>query len=313
MSDDGSLQSARCPLGCDSPVLHVLDGIDRLHGISGRFRVVECGGCGLMRTDPRPTPASIARYYPHDYGPHQDSGEPASARSTHSRLRRLIQRWSDHRGYACPPLAPGRLLEVGCGRGEFLSSKRDEGWTVFGQEIAARTEQALARRNIEYHLGPIASLPLGRKFDLIAGFMVLEHLHDPIGDLRHLRGLAAEHAYLVVSTPNVRSIDFKLFRSRWFGLQLPTHLYHYDPTTLAKVLAAAGWKVERVLHQRTMSDTLASLAYLLRDIGAPSMFTDSLSRYPEAPLRLRRALAPVAAIPAALRRSSRITVWARAT
>ncbi|MCG7928200.1 MAG: class I SAM-dependent methyltransferase, partial [Candidatus Thiodiazotropha taylori] len=63
------LESKPCPLGCSPADEKVLTGHDRINNLPGEFDVVRCGNCGLLRTDPRPTPTSIGFYYPDDYSP----------------------------------------------------------------------------------------------------------------------------------------------------------------------------------------------------------------------------------------------------
>ena len=129
MSEPLQLESAPCPLGCAPADERVLVGRDRILNIPGEFDLVRAlarvcdpqgfRACGLMRTDPRPTPGTIGRYYPDSYGPYQGTrvaAEPAAARrkSWKSRLTSLY----DSRAQALPPeLAPGRMLEIGCASG----------------------------------------------------------------------------------------------------------------------------------------------------------------------------------------------------
>ena len=63
------LESVGCPLGCGTGDEPVVQGFDRLTGGPGRYQVVRCQNCGLMRTNPRPTGASIGIFYPDDYAP----------------------------------------------------------------------------------------------------------------------------------------------------------------------------------------------------------------------------------------------------
>ena len=50
------LESAACPIGCPPTDETILVDRDRLHNLPGEFTVVKCRNCGLMRTNPRPTP-----------------------------------------------------------------------------------------------------------------------------------------------------------------------------------------------------------------------------------------------------------------
>src|SRR5436309_1597849 len=110
------LESAPCPLGCSPHDEVVLTGRDRLLKLPGEFPVVRCAYCGLMRTDPRPTPQTIGYYYPEDYSPYQVR---AHRRLTirdrfAARVHRLVNAWR------IPALRPGRLFEFGCGPGGYL-------------------------------------------------------------------------------------------------------------------------------------------------------------------------------------------------
>src|SRR5437660_12675977 len=70
---DLALESVPCPAGCPPMDEVVVRGRDRLHGLPGEFSVVRCRTCGLMRTNPRPDPESIAHFYPDEYGPYRDT------------------------------------------------------------------------------------------------------------------------------------------------------------------------------------------------------------------------------------------------
>lgn len=307
------MESPPCPVGCVSTSTETLTGPDRLHGLPGTFRVVRCEECGLQRTSPRPDRSTIGHYYPAGYGPHVDA-TPDHAGRRSSRLMRIAMRLLDTGGTRTPSMSPGRLLEIGAGRGDFAVEMRSHGWVVAGQEVSSSALDSMGRRDIERFGVPIGDVPVASgPFDLIAGFMVLEHLHDPVGDLRHLRDLSHRGTHLVLSTPNCRSLDFRIFRNRWYGLQLPTHLFHFEPETITTVLEAAGWRVTKVIHQRTVSDTLASLAYVAEDMGLPDRVVRSLASYPTSRPSRRYLLWPLGLALSWLRLSSRMTVWATQT
>src|SRR3546814_5995859 len=60
------LEGVACPMGCPRGDEAVLTGHDRLHGLPGRFTVVRCNTCKLMRTTPRPDAATMGYYSPDD-------------------------------------------------------------------------------------------------------------------------------------------------------------------------------------------------------------------------------------------------------
>jgi hypothetical protein len=140
--------------------------------------------------------------------------------------------------------------------------------------------------------------------------MVLEHLQDPVGGLQKLREWAKPGAWLALSIPNAGSLEFRLFKDKWYALQLPTHFYHFSPATLEKVLTTSGWKLEKVHHQRTLSNLIASTGYVLRDKGYMKL-GKKLIGFPERGGWMIYALYPLAWVLSVFGQTGRMTVWAR--
>lgn len=307
------LENVSCPLGCNKGDDVVLTGRDLLHDLPGEFTVVKCHVCGLMRTTPRPTPETISFYYPDDYGPYL--GTQVRQTKPTSRIRKLlkplVKRVFNFNTQRLPSLTPGRMLEVGCASGAFLHQMASQGWQVQGIEFSAKAAQAAAQLGYRVHAGPLETAPPpDEPFDLIVGWMVLEHLHDPIGGLQKLREWAKPGAWLVLSVPNTASLEFRLFKEKLYALQLPNHLYHFTPETLGRVLQAGGWTLEKVHHQRVLSNLIASTGYVLRDKGYPRL-GQKLIDFPERAGIWNYVLYPLAWVSSAFGQTGRMTVWAR--
>ncbi|MCG7996176.1 MAG: class I SAM-dependent methyltransferase [Candidatus Thiodiazotropha taylori] len=303
------LESRPCPLGCPSTDQKVLSGHDRINNLPGEFQVVRCGNCGLMRTDPRPTPASMGFYYPDDYPPYL--GTQVNSRNGSGGFKHWIKSLLDTKAQAIPELNPGRMLEVGCASGNYLHKMAGQGWQVKGIEFSPQAAASARANGYEVHTGSLESVDLGAsELDLITGWMVLEHLHDPLKGLEKLHAWAKPGAYLALSVPNAASLEFKLFQSRWFALQLPNHLYHFTPETLTKLLKQAGWEVESVHHQRVLSSLFSSLGYLLQERGWHRLERWVVGR-PSDKVRLYQLLYPFAWLAAIFGQTGRMTVWAK--
>ncbi len=306
------LESAPCPLGCPPGDEAVLTGEDRLHRLPGEFPVVRCRTCGLLRTDPRPTRESIDAYYPADYAPHASPGLPSpnAVRRGVGRIVRAVLRTNSQR---IPSQPPGRLLEVGCGSGGFLAAMARQGWVVSGLEFsaaAARRAQALGF-SVEVARIEDAADPV-RPYDLVAAWMVIEHLHDPLSALRRIRSWLSPGGRLVLSTPNAACWEFAAFREAWWALEIPRHLTHFTPATLRLLLERGGFRVERILYQRDVKNVLGSIGYRLRDraIG-PAALARWLADFPSRRDNLSMLLYPAGFALAALGQTGRMTVWAR--
>ncbi|MFM5906964.1 MAG: class I SAM-dependent methyltransferase [Novosphingobium sp.] len=307
-------EDSDCPLCGKTPAAEVFSGRDLLHDLPGRFTVVRCTGCGLKRTSPRPTPDTIGFYYPSDYGAYVDpravtplgTGTGLKARFL-ARLKRVF----DTRAHAMPDLPPGRLLEVGCATGAFMKEMADAGWDVEGVEFSSEAASTARSLGFPVTTGALETIDLpAENYDLITAWMVLEHLHQPVDVLAKMRKWIRPDGRLVISVPDAGGIEFRLFKSDWYALQLPTHLFHYDPANLDRLLARCGWKVVRLQHQRTMANWIGSIGYALRSRGFDRL-ARLLIAFPERGGRLGAlVLFPLSLLAAAFGQTGRMTIWA---
>ena len=306
------LEDVSCPLGCLRNDEIVLTGRDLIHDLPGEFNVVKCCNCGLMRTNPRPTQDTISFYYPDDYGPYLGTqvrqAKPKRISGIKKLLKSLVKRVFNFNTQRLPSLVPGRMLELGCASGAYLHQMAGQGWQVQGIEFS---EKAATQLGYHVHAGPLETAPNpDEPFDLIVGWMVLEHLHDPLGCLKKLREWAKPGAWLVLSVPNSGALEFSFFKEKLYSLHLPNHLYHFTPHTLELVFKASGWKLEKVHHQRVLSNLIASTGYVLRDKDYAKLGNKFIN-FPARAGRWIYVLYPLAWLLSVFGQTGRMTVWAR--
>jgi 2-polyprenyl-3-methyl-5-hydroxy-6-metoxy-1,4-benzoquinol methylase len=309
------LEDVPCVLGCARNDEILFNGHDLLHNLPGEYSVVRCRGCSLIRTNPRPTNDSIGVYYPDNYEPYISSivniEKVASTKGIKQFLKPFLNRIFDSHSTKLPLLQPGKMLEIGCASGSFLHHMARKGWRVEGIEFSEKAAKAAHALGYKVHVGALESAPqLEGSFDLIVGWMVLEHLHDPVGSLRKLREWAKPEAWLALSVPNAGSLEFKLFKDKGFALQLPTHLNHFTPKTLEQVLLAGGWRLEKMYHQRTLNNLIGSLGYYLRHKGYIKL-GNKLIKFPEQGGLLVYILFPFACLMSLFGQTGRMNAWAR--
>jgi SAM-dependent methyltransferase len=136
----------------------------------------------------------------------------------------------------------GKLLEIGCARGDFLSIAR-ESFDVSGVEPNPELADASSQVAPVYR-DTIERTPWS-DFDVVASFHVIEHVDSPSSFI----GAAAQRlkpgGLLVIETPNIDSVPFKLFNSKWRQF-IPEHYFFFNPDTLSALLSNHGLKVESV-------------------------------------------------------------------
>lgn len=223
------------------------------------FSMVECQGCGAVYQHPRPTPAAMEQFYPSEYQQYTPGVH------TESRLRRIDRRYGLRKRCAIVTrhVRSGRLLDVGCATGDFLSEmKRQPGWTVAGIEpsqYAAR--YAHEQVGVPVVNGVLNDAPFGdASFDAITMWDVLEHVYDPRTVIAEAVRLLRPGGVLVVNHPNLDSIDRALFGRLWLGYELPRHLYLYPTDTLRRLMGEHGlYEVERRCLYGSHAATATSL------------------------------------------------------
>jgi len=216
-------------------------GRDRLLGGEKIFDLVRCRGCGLIYINPRPTLDEIAQYYPAEYEPFVRQEQVTN---WYDRLRHrvAIARMCRIAGQG---QQPGRMLDVGCGGGDFMLGMQQRGWQVRGLDISPVAVALARKKGLDVFQGQLSDVELeDESFDLVTMWDVLEHLHDPAAYLARVARLLKPEGRFVVTLPNPDGLDFRLFGPRWTGLDVPRHLYVFERRALASLFRHSGLEAE---------------------------------------------------------------------
>jgi len=143
-------------------------------------------------------------------------------------------------------LSNGKLLDIGCGNGEFLSMMRDLGWEVLGTEPDIQAAKIVQDQfHVPVIVGTLekANLP-DNFFDVVTMNHVIEHVHDPIRLLRECWRILKPRGKLVVVTPNIESLGHRAFRESWGPLEPPRHLHLFSLQTVRACTEGADLRIE---------------------------------------------------------------------
>jgi SAM-dependent methyltransferase len=214
-----------------------------------RFLIVRCIHCGLCFTNPRPDPASISRFYPADYRCHRRERTSSRQGSRGHALASLVCRQAPRTSRS-----QSRLLDLGCGAGEFLQCMHQLGWNAIGLDTAEAAIETALQHGLPARFGTLPQPGWGSaSFDVITMWQSLEHVHDPLAALRDAHRLLDAQGRLLVSVPNLESLSSRWFGSNWYGLDVPRHLTHFTSETLRGMLQRAGFAETSILQEQHAS------------------------------------------------------------
>jgi 2-polyprenyl-3-methyl-5-hydroxy-6-metoxy-1,4-benzoquinol methylase len=209
----------------------------------GDSSLYRCRRCAFLFVLPRPTADELKALYTDEYFAGDDMAAatlPFRApvfRQCLETLQHLLPR-------------RGRLLDVGCWTGDFVEAANYAGFSASGIDLSIKAARFAANvRKLDVHGCTLCSAPYpSASFDAVTMLDVLEHVLDPVAELKHAQALLRPAAILVVRVPNT---DFHLAKTRVcrmlnvsdIGLQTRYHLNHFTPRTLRFTLQHAGFEV----------------------------------------------------------------------
>jgi 2-polyprenyl-3-methyl-5-hydroxy-6-metoxy-1,4-benzoquinol methylase len=194
--------------------------IKRTHGV---YNLLMCPKCRLAKTDPFPKDSFMKELYSsrkyRDKGsrfiPLAETGIRFFRKFRQKRIERFIRK--------------GRILDIGCGRGEFLSLLKERGWEAIGLELNEETaSNARKAFGLEIRTGSLVDAQFEDNFfDVITLWHVLEHLPDPVQTMDECRRILKPGGLLVIALPHFDSLQARISGKYWFHLDLPYHLFHF--------------------------------------------------------------------------------------
>jgi SAM-dependent methyltransferase len=194
---------------------------------------------------------------------------------------------------------PGRLLDVGAGRGRFVAQARAAGWDAAGIEPSLRGVAGARALGVELQQAGVDDAVIAPgSVDALSLWHVLEHLDEPDVALARVAGWLAPGALLVVGVPNLGSVQARAGGARWYHLDVPRHRTHFTVAGLHALLLRCGLEPVATHHVLAEHNPFGLWVSLVsRGTRVPSWLYHALKR--NAPLRSRDALVTAAALPLA--------------
>ncbi len=224
-------------------------------GHASHGRIVQCLSCGLVYTNPQIQPNEVLSLY-----------SQVEDRTYLDNMDARVHTFEYNLNAIAGLLPkPGRLLEIGSYCGVFLKIARERGWDVLGVEPSVWAS-AYARNELGLPTvtGNIENVPAATKpFDVVCSWDVLEHVSDPMTELRLINGRLRPGGVFAFSTLDYGNWYPRLLGERWPWM-MDMHLYYFDQKVMKQMLERAGFKL---VHSRNYCHII-TLDYFLRKVGA---------------------------------------------
>jgi len=222
--------------GTDYVLLH--EGVrDRLGYVPGEWSYFRCSDCGSSTISPTPRQHEIASLYPPVYTFSPELAKAGTFKRLLAKLESVLFYDSVYRAQVSivdrhtrqPGAKPGRLLDIGCGRGRRLLHFRDRGYDVNGLDFQAEAvdylNESLKIPCVQSDLAGMTSFYEPNSFDLITAFHVLEHVLDVRESLTKCLTLLKPGGWLAVAIPIADSTQALALGKRWTAYtEAPRHI-----------------------------------------------------------------------------------------
>ena len=208
------------------------------------FHICECLNCGLSYTMPRPNKEKIGEYYKsEEYYSHQEN-----KKGFIPRLYESVKKVNLKHKYnlATQGLNVGKMLDIGCGVGDFLHTAEEHGWTCTGVE-PSEDAKAIAKTKTKANIinsEDMEKIP-DATFDLITMWHVLEHVDDLKWQIEQLHRLTKTKGRIVIAVPNYKSYDAQYYKELWAAYDVPRHLSHFNKNVLTKIFKSKNLELVR--------------------------------------------------------------------
>jgi len=209
------------------------------------YVLARCASCATIYVSPVPSEEFLAAHY---QASEYFEGDSSQGYRSYADMHKALLPHFQRRLRALDTLVParGRLLDYGCAAGYFLQLAQSDGWRIAGVELSADMA-----RQAEQTLGTSVARDLSQMppdpFDVITLWEVIEHLPQPVTQLRRLFDRLRPGGVLMLSTPNTGHWQALREPEAWVGFRPPSHLLFFTRDTLAEALRHAGF--ERVVVQ----------------------------------------------------------------
>ena len=226
-------------------------------------RVITCRRCNLFFYEVMPTFEELNRHY-QTYSYHKRVPVDVITKYSFIETIDFIKNLSE--------LSELRILDFGCGQGDFLKAASEKNISAHGLEFSSGAVELCHEEGLQCSLSRCfkEAREIAREngvFNVITAFEVIEHLTDPLEFLEFSRDMLPKGGLLLITTPNAMQLEYYISRSA-ITLVYPEHLCAFQRRTFSYLAPKLGMSLVSIETRGSSLTLLRSLRKLLAKVGS---------------------------------------------
>jgi 2-polyprenyl-3-methyl-5-hydroxy-6-metoxy-1,4-benzoquinol methylase len=204
----------------------------------------------MLETFPQPKLEELSSYYESsEYISHTDSKKSIIDKTYHLVKKHTIQKKVNLINSF--KTENKKLLDVGCGTGDFLVACKNNGWEINGVEPNLNAKKIIVSKLLNNEIIYSSLFEFSNeKFDVITLWHVLEHVPNLQEYISELKKLLKPNGVLIVAVPNFKSYDAEYYNEFWAAFDVPRHLWHFSKKSIDLLFSKHGMSVSKTLPMK---------------------------------------------------------------
>lgn len=222
------------------------------YSVSGEeFQLVFDEVLEMYKTEPQPSLDKLPSYYQsEDYISHTDTKRNLFEKIYHwvrsymlSKKMAIVSQYTKSDSQ--------RVLDIGCGTGDFLKMAQEYKWNIAGVEPDQSARKiASEKTGMEIQNNDWLNEIPDHSFDAVTMWHVLEHVPNLETQIATLKKIVKPNGTIFIAVPNFKSHDANHYKEKWAAFDVPRHLWHFSQKSIKGLFEKENMKVVKILPMK---------------------------------------------------------------